>query len=56
MITDLDIFSAVSIIVHKNSVNTVVGFDLIYDLIATALEESVHIFISTDIQRIFQDR
>ena len=54
MIPDLCIFTAVSIVVQEYSVNAVIGFDLVNDLIALRLEICVNRFIRTDINRIFE--
>ena len=55
VITDLGEFPTICIIVQKYSVNAVIGFDLINDLIALLLEKCVDCLISTNLKRILQD-
>ena len=50
VITDLHVFSAISIIMDKNTMNTVVGFNIVNDLKAERLEIRINVFIRPNIQ------
>ena len=54
VITNLYIFISIAVIMKKNSVNTVICFNIIDYFIALALEICIHIFIGSDIYRTFE--
>ena len=55
MICCLDEISVITSSVNEQAVNTVIGFNIVKQFISSEKEIAVHIFVGTDIQRIFKD-
>jgi len=55
MICDLNEICIITASVNEQAVNTVIGFDIVKHFISFGKKIVVHIFIRTDIQRIFKN-